>query len=71
MTKTNGNTLGSRIRSARQRRKMSLRTLAHEADIDPGNLSRVENNARGLRNDSLRKVAKALGVSQRSLRGEG
>jgi transcriptional regulator with XRE-family HTH domain len=66
----NGNTLGGRIRAARQKRGLTVRALAEVSDVPAGNISRVERGDRGLRDYSLSKIAKALRVSQRSLRGK-
>lgn len=63
-----GNTLGRNIRLERKARGWTVRDLARAADINPGNISRVERGERGMRDTSVAKLAKALKVSRRALR---
>lgn len=60
-------TWGSRVRSARVKRGWTIAELAYRADVNPGNLSRIE---RGLERpgDEVRiRIADALGVRVESI----
>lgn len=52
-----------RIRQIRKAKGMTLEQVASAAGSDPTNISRLERGLQGYTDDSLRAVAKALGVS--------
>jgi amino-acid N-acetyltransferase len=53
-------TLGSAIRQQRKALKMTLETLAKAAELDSGNLSRMERGAQNIGELALRKICAAL-----------
>ncbi len=55
--------VGSKIRTFRKARKMTLRDLAIAADVSPGFLSQLENGRTNAAIGTLRRVASALGMS--------
>lgn len=55
--------LGTRIRDQRKVRKMSLRVLSEKSGISAGFLCDVELGKRSMTVNTLKKVAKALGVT--------
>lgn len=62
-------TVGSRIRTARQKKGITKADLARRASVDKGNLSKVEAGARGLSAAALMRVARALDVNPEYLAG--
>lgn len=56
-------TVGQRIRQLREQQRMTLEQLAGRCGMSKGFLSDVENGNRGLRPESLLRVAQALGAS--------
>ena len=59
--------IGERIRKLRQSKGMSQQTLADECDIEPPNLSRIENGNTNPTIKSLWKISNALGVKLKDL----
>lgn len=55
--------LGSRIRTERKRRKMTLKELAEKSSLSLSFLSEIERNVSRPSISSLRKIAQSLGVS--------
>lgn len=53
---------GSRIKTLRQEKGLSVTALARLAEIDQGQLSRVENGKEKLGDDGRIRLAAALGV---------
>lgn len=54
--------LGTTIRVLRQKNRLTIGEVAGQADISPGMLSKIENGQAAMSLDSLRRIAKALGV---------
>ena len=54
---------GSNIRILRRQLGLSLRSLATATEIDPGNLSRLEQGQSGYSKEAIEKIAKVLHVS--------
>lgn len=52
---------GNRIRAERTAQDIGLNELARLADMDPGNLSRIENGKQGVGDDLRMRLANALG----------
>lgn len=52
------------LRTVREARGMSLREVARLAEVDPGQLSRVERGLESLSLSSLRRVAHVLGLRE-------
>jgi transcriptional regulator with XRE-family HTH domain len=67
-----GQTMGERIRSARERKKLSQEAAAHQAGVALMTWNRWETgNIKGLHSDKLQRVADVLEVSETwLLRGE-
>jgi transcriptional regulator with XRE-family HTH domain len=59
--------IGQRIRLLRQQQKLTLEQVAARTGLDTGNLSRLERSLQGWTQDSLVKIAEALGVQVSSL----
>ncbi|MBU6375455.1 MAG: helix-turn-helix transcriptional regulator [Bdellovibrionales bacterium] len=59
--------LGKHIAKERQKRGISLETLATEMAISKGNLSDIENGKRDPRFSTLQAIAKGLGLKTREL----
>lgn len=59
--------LGLRIKQVRTDRGMSQKDLAYEADLDRSYIASVENGQRNVSIVNIEKIAKALGVSLRTL----
>ena len=55
---------GSNLKAVREARGLGLRDVAERADIDQGQLSRVERGLSGLSVDSLARVAGVLGLDE-------
>lgn len=55
--------VGPRIRAFRTARKMSVRTLAEDAEVSPGFISQLENGRTNAGVATLRRIAAALGVT--------
>ena len=55
--------VGTEIRRRRKAFKWTLDDLANRVDSDTGNLSRVETGKQGASEETLRKIAGALGCS--------
>ncbi|MEU1778165.1 MULTISPECIES: helix-turn-helix domain-containing protein [Streptomyces] len=53
---------GSAIRAIRAAQHLSLRTLASQTDRDRGHLSRLERGQAGASEETIRRIAQALGV---------
>lgn len=53
---------GRRIRRARQDKHLSLNRLARLAEIDPGNLSRIEHGKQGASDEMRLRIAAGLGM---------
>lgn len=53
---------GEGIRHLRQQRSLSLTRLARLADIDQGQLSKIENGTCGVGDEARYRIAAALGV---------
>ncbi|MEV5943682.1 helix-turn-helix transcriptional regulator [Streptomyces sp. NPDC051994] len=51
------------LRATRLAKGLTLRSVARQADIDPGLLSKVERGQRGLSIESLHRLALALEMS--------
>lgn len=62
--------IGPTIKALRLQRGLSLNMLAHEADISPSHLSRMERGLTVPSYDVLDRVADALGSDLRALRQE-
>ena len=63
--------IGQNIRKYRKRKGWSQKDLSDAVDIDRANISGIENGERGMmRCGTLRKFAKALGVSMEMLMDE-
>lgn len=63
--------LGARVRFLRTQFKMSLKELSQASGLSASKLSRIENGrSRTFDADSLRRLARALGVSAGHLVGE-
>lgn len=63
--------IGQNIRKYRKRKGWSQKDLSDAVDIDRANISGIENGGRGMmRCGTLRKFAKALGVSMEMLMDE-
>lgn len=63
-------TIGERIKSAREAKKISQKELSSMINISPSTLSRYEqNNLKGTDNRILETIANALGVSIKYLQG--
>lgn len=62
--------MGARIKRQREALGLSQRRLASLATVSPGHITRLESGSRGVRveADTLRKVAGALGKSERWVR---
>lgn len=59
--------LGLRIKQVRTDKGMSQKDLAYEADLDRSYIASVENGQRNVSIVNIEKIAKALGVSLRTL----
>lgn len=59
--------LGLRIKQVRTDKGMSQKDLAYEADLDRSYIASVENGQRNVSIVNIEKMAKALGVSLRTL----
>ncbi len=71
MTSAERESLGSRIRSLRQERGLSLRGLAEHIELSPGYLSQLERGeAENPSRNVLEKAAEGLGVHISQLLGE-
>lgn len=66
---TESDPLGSRLRSLRQWRKMTLMDLHDKAEVGIGTVSDIENGLRQPNTTTLLKLARALGVSLKTLTG--
>lgn len=53
---------GIRVRAAREERGLTVSKLAHLADVDQGNLSRVERGVQGVSDEMRMRISKALGI---------
>lgn len=62
-TTTTAQDVGSKVRAYRQMRKMTLRTLAEQAEVSVSFLSQLERGASGASIPTLRMVAEALGLT--------
>lgn len=63
-------TIGSRLRSARLQRRMTLNTLSQESRVGIGTISEIEcHTSRIPTVRTLRKLAKALGITINDLVG--
>ncbi len=58
---------GERIRAAREDRGWSMQELAERAEINQGNLSRIENGKVGMGEGMRVRIAKALGIDPDTL----
>ena len=58
------------IKLIRTRLNMSQKTLAEKAGISPPYLFDLENNRRGAKQETLERIASALGVSVNELEGD-
>ena len=56
------NTMGARLRHARQRKVWSLQDLAEASGVMEATLSRLENGKQAARPSTIRKLAAALDV---------
>jgi len=61
--------LGTRLRSIRQWRNMTLMELHNKAEVGIGTISDVESGIRQPNTTTLLKLARALGVSLKTLTG--
>ena len=61
--------IGVALRRMRRLRKMTLEGLADRSGIDPGNISRLENNKIGYSDRTLERLCTALGCEPRALFG--
>jgi transcriptional regulator with XRE-family HTH domain len=52
------------LRAVRLNQGKSLRTVAQQADLDPGALSKIETGKRIPRTDTLRRICAALGLTK-------
>lgn len=68
-TFTESDTLGTRLRKLRHWRKMTLMDLHDKAEVGIGTASDIENGLRQPNTTTLLKLAKALGVSLKTLTG--
>lgn len=50
------------MKAAREAREWSQEDLAHQAGIQPADISRIEAGKRDLRLSTIEKLAKALGI---------
>lgn len=63
-------TIGSRLRDARLKRRMTLNTLSQESKVGIGTISEIEcHTSRIPTVRTLRKLAKALGITINDLVG--
>lgn len=63
-------TIGSRLRDARLQRRMTLNTLSQESKVGIGTISEIEcHTSRIPTLRTLRKLAKALGITVNDLVG--
>ncbi len=53
---------GLKIKQARKNKRLTQAQLAHEVELDTGNISRIENGKQGVSLPRLRRFAAALGV---------
>lgn len=53
----------NRIKQLRKKQKLTQRELAEMADIDQGDLSKIENDKKSITLDTAKKIARALGHS--------
>jgi transcriptional regulator with XRE-family HTH domain len=60
-------TIGARVRQAREKRGWSQETLAAEAGVDRSYMSGVERGVRNVTVLKLEAIARAIGVSARDL----
>lgn len=51
---------GARIRAAREARGLTVAKLARRADVDQGNLSRIERGVQGVSDDMRMRISAAL-----------
>lgn len=56
-------TVGSNIRRIRREKELTLEQVSAETGINTGNLSRIERDQAGFSQNTLRTIAKALGVT--------
>ncbi|MGM9572018.1 MAG: helix-turn-helix domain-containing protein [bacterium] len=54
---------GTRIKELRKNKKISARSLALNINLDPSQISKIENNASKPSLDSLEKICTALGIT--------
>lgn len=66
---TENTPLGSRLRSLRHWREMTLMALHDKAEVGIGTISDVESGKRQPNTTTLLKLARALGVSLKTLTG--
>ena len=59
--------VGKRIKELREARKIKQFELAEMIDVEPTNLSKIENGVYFPREDKLRKITKALNVEIKDL----
>ncbi|MEQ4624775.1 XRE family transcriptional regulator [Providencia manganoxydans] len=55
--------IGTKIRAIRKRKGMTILDLANAINSDVGNISRLERNVQGYTENTLMKIASALGVT--------
>ena len=56
---------GEFLREIREKNRISMRTLAHTADMDPAYLSRIENGKTGApKRETVERLAQALCAEQ-------
>jgi transcriptional regulator with XRE-family HTH domain len=55
--------LGNEVRKLRTQRELTQAALGREAGIDRGDISKLENGRIDLRLSSIRRIARALGIS--------
>lgn len=62
--------LGARLRELRERADLTLAEAAHQVQVDPGTISRVENGVRGVKPKTAERLLDCYGVRDTAVRGE-
>ncbi len=59
--------IGEALRSLREERKLPLRKVAHQLDIDQSSLSKIERNERRATKEQILQLAKIYNVDEQEL----
>ena len=65
------NALAVRLRELREEAVLTVRELSEYSDVSEDTITKIENGHRVARPNTIRKLAKALGVEPQELRGSG